>query len=267
MKKIWWFILGFILCSIITCLGVISTIPFWACLGAVASAFLGSIISIILNSIDYQGIGYQLWWQHIRYRKKEIRLSFSYLFRIQVDGKYLLIRGNRLKNQYQPIGGVYKYYTEAKPKLESFHFRPDVQMGNKRETDDLRIIIPGREILSFMDWFLSMKDREYDPLREFKEELLDTGLLPKEVFSNLIYRKVGIHNKGIQKSKYMSCDEFIYADIFELTLSDEQQNSIRSAVLANPEQLCLASDKELMTECYNGIEKNLGTNSAWIIGE
>lgn len=36
-------------------------------------------------------------------------------------------------------------------------------MGNTNETDDLRINIKGKNLLSFMEWFLSMKDREYDP--------------------------------------------------------------------------------------------------------
>nr|WP_241158244.1 hypothetical protein [Adlercreutzia sp. ZJ138] len=35
-------------------------------------------------------------------------MSAAYLFRIKVGGKYLLIRGNRIKDQYQPVGGVYK---------------------------------------------------------------------------------------------------------------------------------------------------------------
>ena len=44
-------------------------------------------------------------------------------------------------------------------------------MGNVDETDDLRIFIKGRYLLKFMEWFDSMKDREYDPYREFCEEL------------------------------------------------------------------------------------------------
>ena len=35
----------------------------------------------------------------------DIRISFAYLFRIQVDGTYFLIRGNK-KKKFQPVGGV-----------------------------------------------------------------------------------------------------------------------------------------------------------------
>src|SRR5690625_659748 len=49
---------------------------------------------------------------------KEIRISCAYLFRIKYEDKYVLIQGNRI-NQYQPVGGVYKYYDSFKSIKES----------------------------------------------------------------------------------------------------------------------------------------------------
>lgn len=267
MKKLIGLILSFFLCCALTCIGYFKDTPILACLSAIASAVLGSVISIIFEAIDSHGQGFHMWYQQLKYRKKEIRLSFSYLFKIQIDGKYLLIKGNRLKNQYQPVGGVYKYYPEAKPALESFRYISDIKMGNTNETDDLRINIKGKNLLSFMEWFLSMKDREYDPCREFREELLVSGLLPSEKFSTLKYRKIGVHNKGILYSKYLRCDELVYADIFELRLSEEQMELIRMSVKSHPDILCLASSEELKSECYGGIEKNIGNNGVWLLGE
>ena len=189
------------------------------------------------------------------------------MYRIQVNGKYLLIKGNRLKNQFQPVGGVYKYYKEAKPFLEGINFRPDTRMKNFDETDDLRINIKGKHLLSFMNWFLSMKDREYDPYREFKEELIDTGLLPENDFKQLSYRKVCVHNKGVTFSNFNNCIEFIYSDIFDLDLTNEQKTAIIKSVKEHPESLCLVTAEELNSECYNGIEKNIGNNAKWILGE
>ncbi len=177
-----------------------------------------------------------------------------------------MVKGNRLKKQFQPVGGVYKFYAEAKPNLEKWKYRPDTKMGNIDETDDLRIFIRGRYLLKFMEWFDSMKDREYDPYREFCEELLETNLLPKEPFSRLKYRKVMVHNKGVLHSKIMRCDELVYADIFELDLSAEQKEIIKAAVARNPDMLCLASAEEMISQCYNGIEKNVGNNAEWLIG-
>lgn len=267
VKKAIIMILVFIVCCILTCWGAVQQAPIVVCLGAIASTILGSVVSIIFEAIDFHGQGLHLWLQHLGYWNKEVRLSISYLFRIEVDGKYLMVKGNRLKRQYQPVGGVYKYYPEAKPVLERMKFNLDTKMGNTDETDDLRIRIKGKYLLTFMEWFMSMENREYDPQREFKEELIDTGLLPAQSFEILKYRKVGVHNDGIKYSTYLACDELLYSDIFELVLTANQKHIIRDAVQRNPEMLCLASVEELRSQCCNGIEKNLGTNAAWIIGE
>lgn len=257
----------FIVSACFTCIGFFETNPVWGCIGGISSALLGSVISIILASVDTHGHGIKLWVQHIKYWNNDVRLSFSYLFRIPIRGKYLLVKGNRLKKQYQPVGGVYKFYTEAKPTLEDFQYRPDIKMGNTDETDDLRIIIKGKHLLKFMDWFQSMQNREYDPSREFIEELIETNLLPSEVFKKIRYRKVDVHNVGVKYSNYNECDEFVYADIFELVLSEEQTKSIIDAVANYPELLCLATAEELKSECYGGIERNVGNNAIWLLGE
>ena len=267
MKKAIIFIVTFLILSILSCISVVNKSPFWACTGVFTSAVLGCLFSVVFASVENHGQGWRLWFQHIWYWNKEIRLSFSYLFRIQVDGKYLLVKGNKLKKQYQPVGGVYKYYDESKPILESFNFRPDTKMGNTSETDDLRIYIKGKYLLRFMEWFNSMKDREYDPMREFREELIKSKLLSEDIFLNFEYRKVYVHDKGVQYSPYMQCDEFVYADIFDIKLSNSQKSAIKQAVEAHPDLLCLASAEELKSECYNGIERNLGNNSKWLLGE
>lgn len=266
MKRLYVLVSLFVITGILTCVGVQSEASWLAMVGAIASAILGTVVSIIFEDIDTHGQGMKLWIQHIKYWDQDVRLSIAYLFRLEVDGKYLLVKGNRLKKQFQPVGGVYKFYTEAKPTLEKWKYRPDTKMGNIDETDDLRIYIKGKYLLKFMEWFDSMRDREYDPYREFCEELLETKLLPVDLFGRLKYRKVKVHNDGVLYSRYMKCNELVYADIFDLELSDEQKSLIREAVNQNPDVLCLASAEEMMSQCYNGIEKNVGNNAEWLIG-
>lgn len=251
---------------VIILIAAITEIKWLVCIGVIAEVVFSWILEKALDKLNTNGQSFKLLWHSVRFYNKNIRLSFSYLFKISIDGKYLLVRGNRLKNQYQPIGGVYKYYDEAKSELGKMEYRPDVTMGNTDETDDLRITIKGKHLLHFMDWFLSMEDREYDPYREFKEELLDSNLIPEENFRVLKYRKDHIHNEGITFSTYNNCWEYIYADIFELKLSKEQEATMKQAVDNNSEMLCLATDIELETECYAGREKNIGNNAKWLIG-
>lgn len=159
MKKLIGLILSFFLCCALTCIGYFKDTPILACLSAIASAVLGSVISIIFEAIDSHGQGFHMWYQQLKYRKKEIRLSFSYLFKIQIDGKYLLIKGNRLKTNISLSVESNMYYPEAKPALESFRYISDIKMGNTNETDDLRINIKGKNLLSFMEVFVYERSR------------------------------------------------------------------------------------------------------------
>lgn len=234
----------------------------------VSVALFGTMISACYEFIDTHGQGLKLWFQsQIRYRNKDIRLSVSYLYRIKVQGKYLLVRGNRLRNQFQPVGGVYKYYREAKRFLDDIQCKGDTRMKNNEDDDDLRITLQGKQVLKFFDWFLSMKDREYDPLREFREELIQPGILPEKEFSVIDYRKVYTYKTAIQFSQYMQCNEILYSDIFEIQLNDEQKRILVEKMKEKDGRICWVTEEEIKSLCADGIEKNLGTNTPWILGE
>ena len=236
---------------------------------SVATAVLSAAISSLYEIIDDHGWGLKFWLKSkVQFRNTVLRLSFSYLYRIEVDGKYLLVRGNRMKNRYQPIGGVYKYYHEAKAFLDSINALPDTQVGNQDETDDLRLQIKGKYLIPFMDWFVSMENRELDPLREFYEELIATHVLDEETFRHLKYRKIGTHNDGITYSEFHRMQEMIYADIFTVSLNEPQKECIKKAVKNNPGIVVLASQDEIRQRRYNNsVEANLGNNAPWILGE
>ena len=236
----------------------------------IAAATIGIILKVVYEYFNSCGYGFRVWYQSkIKYHKQDLYLSFSYLYKIEVEGKYLLVRGHRMKDRYQPVGGVYKFYPGARDFLNSIHYQPDTMVGNIEDTDDLRIRIKGKYLLKFMEWFNSMKNRECDPTREFFEELIRPGFLPEESFRNLQYRKVDVHNKGVTKSVLPDrIPEVIYADIFEVTLNEEQKELVKASVNSYPTELCLATPDEMRSRCYNGsVEMNLGNNVLWLLGE
>lgn len=235
----------------------------------VAGALLSAAVASLYEIVDDHGWGLLLWAKSkIRYRNTKIRLSFAYLYRIEVDGKYLLVRGNRMKDRYQPVGGVYKYYQEARGFLDSINALPDTKVGNEDETDDLRLQIQGKQLIPFLDWFTSMQNRELDPLREFYEELIANKVLDEELFRHLKYRKIGTHNVGITYSEFHKMHEMVYADIFTVSLDEQQRECINIAVRNNPDKVILADKEEIEQRRYNGsIEANLGNNAPWILGE
>lgn len=68
---------------------------------AILSFFVGTALSWIISNRNILKIGFD----SIIHWNQEYRMSISYLFKIKIDNKYLLIKGNRIE-QYQPIGGV-----------------------------------------------------------------------------------------------------------------------------------------------------------------
>lgn len=237
-------------------------------IATLASAILGAAVSSLYELIDTKGQTFITWFKSkFVFVNKDVYLSFSYLYKIMIDGKYLLIRGHRMANRYQPIGGVYKKYDEANPMLEKLGCQSDTTMGNVDETDDLRLHIKGKNVLNFIEWFQSMENREYDPTREFVEELIEPGLLPENLFSKLKYRKIHVHNVGFTRfvgssERKNNRPEYIYSDIFELMLSDEQKDSVREAVRTHPNQLCLVSFEEIRARRFKGaVEMNIGNNA------
>jgi len=160
----------------------------------------------------------KLYWDCWKpWTEKEIRLTIAYLYRIEVNGKYLLVKSNRIANTYQPVGGVYKYYNpEAKQELDCMGAITDNKIDNDDVSEcDLRLNLLNRnKIGAFLKWFFKGQKRESDPWREFYEELVATGILPATEFRYIHYELVGQHFEPIHRDTFFNVDTFKYADIF-----------------------------------------------------
>src|SRR5699024_7481291 len=125
-----------------------------------------------------------------------IRISFAYLFRIKVNGKYFLVPNSRT-GKFQPVGGAYKFNEEEANYLnKEFHVENDdcipVDKVTKR---DYRLLIKNKYLKKFMRRFNKTENREniYNLSREFEEELYATKILKKEDFGKVSYRYNGRH--------------------------------------------------------------------------
>ncbi len=153
----------------------------------------------------------------------KIRVSFAYLFRIEVDGTYFLIRGTKRKN-FQPVGGVYQKYEGSKAVLRDiFEENDEMKKGNE---NDLRGKVVGKDLKKFIKWFNSRQDREITCYREFNEELIKSNILDKDTFNEIHYCYLGTHKTNIFISEYYG-KEFLLAEIFELQLDDEKKKKFR----------------------------------------
>lgn len=179
---------------------------------------------------------------------KQIRVSYSYIFRIEVQGKYLLVKDEQGRNNYHPVGGVYKYYRDDLDIAELFNGEYDgIFNANKDTEDDLRLIIKKSKLKSFNNWFFTEKNRENsDNLgREFKEELIDRKILDEQIFDKIKYKYIGSYT---QKSfnKELKLKQIRHFDVFTIKLSNAQRTFLQKLMKRNSEDYLFATQ-----ECIN----------------
>lgn len=180
-------------------------------------------------------------------RNKQIRVSYSYLFRIQYKNLHLLVRDEQGRNDYHPVGGVYKYYPSDIDIEEEFDGEYDGLYDINLDTDnDLRLIIGRKKIKAFNSWFNSFSGRENytDISREFKEELISTKLLSENVFKTITYKYVGSCSKS-DVNKQLKMKQIRHFDIFTLRLTDAQKKQLEALRNKNNRRYIFASEKEI----------------------
>lgn len=219
-------------------------------LGFVAGAIIEFIVFLIENRKHWV-----LFSTKILKRNKPIRVTVAYLFRIEVNGRYILIKRHKKDRVgYQPVGGAFKYFKEENRELfNKLGIEPCNHVPRDKVTeDDLRIRINKRKnLIAFIRWFESRKNREVDPWREFFEELVEPGLLPIEHFKHVKYVYIGSHKELESPSPvFPNTDEFRYAEIYELRPDNDQQ---RKAIkeLVDKKDIIFATPDEIRNGSYN----------------
>lgn len=174
-------------------------------------------------------------------KHEDVRFSISYLIRIRIPGtsKFLLVRGHRIKDQLQPVGGVYKKLNGFS-EFEKWGYKQDCSSKGIKTDDisenDLRFRVKGKHALDVIKWFESRKERETTYEREFNEELIDDLGFDKSVFYNKSFREVQKVMKVFGYSTFHSCYEVLIYDIVEFLPTLEQEVELKK-LLTNPRQL------------------------------
>lgn len=169
-----------------------------------------------------------------------------------MQGKYLIVKSKRIPNTYQPFGGVYKYfYPEATKELNCMGAIPDNAIPNDDVSEnDLRMKLRKRKkIGKFLKWFSSSTQREWDPWREFYEELVLTGILPSDDFKFVHYELMGEHFEPIHFDKHFKIDTFKYADIYTPKFVTEKQKAeMKKLRSATSNEFIWATEDEIMNQ-------------------
>lgn len=236
---------------------------------SLALGVAGGIIVLLVDTIVSHLKWLRYMWWSIRYFNRTIRLSISYLYRIKIGDTYFLVRGQRIKNQFQPVGGVYKRLNNSDSLFMSIGaLDDDLFPIDESSKNDLRIRIKGRHLLRFIRWFSSEEGRESSPWREFYEELVETEIVPGKMFPYLFTKKIKQHVSGICWSDYVQSLELFIADIYEPVLNEDQyaaisklsENSSDKYVFATEEQV-----KRLGIIPKKNTSANISRTASWVI--
>lgn len=164
-----------------------------------------------------------------RYRRRQIRVSIAYLIGVVVDGHYLLLRGNRIEKQFQPVGGAFKARGPAPYAYANTGAVPEVRPNRPAEDqEDLRLRMKGRDLPRLLVWFKSGHGRECLPIREFYEELIDSGMLDPTTFRSIDLSYRGRQRSGLALDTYSGLPQLIVAEIYELVPTSDQLAELRA---------------------------------------
>lgn len=190
-------------------------------------------------------------WRYIRFLPRllliriqggKLRVTFAALVRIKVNSDYLLIKSKRIADQWQPVGGVYKFFDQSK--VNELNLRSDTGF-KKTESNEFRLTFPSEHIfnaLKLMKWFESQQGRETSPHREYKEELLDSNLLTGDQFANPNFEYL-CRKYVLSFAQKFSVWELKIFEIFELKMNVEQVQSLKKLVDAQSGSLLLLDQK------------------------
>lgn len=191
-----------------------------------------------------------------------IRVSFAYLYRIKVGNKYLLVQNARNTRKYQPVGGVYKLYGNESLELKNrFQVKDDDKIPiDESSRDDYRLRLENHFLRAFVKRFDRKAERERieDISREFKEELIDSGIVG---WKQISYRFCGRHMSELKFGEHFQIYELLLADIVELIPTAEQERDLRRLMEYEAVEYRFATWKQI--DCL-GMNTDAGELYEWI---
>ena len=219
-----------------------------------------AFITFLASTIFHNRLRLKIYYQSLIRWNKNIRLSCAYLFRIRYNNKYLLIKGNRI-DQYQPVGGVYKYYDSFNGLKENLELK-DESESHFYENGDLRLVTIGKHLVKFLDWFDTKRNREITVIRELIEELEPSGISIENLIKQSQVEYLKTVKEPITFSTHFQMDELKIFEIFEVKIPKE----ILDDVLKSEHYFSVkAEDIEKFCFTKDGLSKKISSTARYIV--
>jgi hypothetical protein len=165
-----------------------------------------------------------------------VRISIAALLKLELDGRFLLVRNEYHPNTFAPFGGVFKVYATAETKLGELGFMPDRHAQNSEDVQrDLRGNVPMQSFTSLINWFEDQRGRElHDEClrRELREEFEQVHA-PSELLNDipqLTYERVRIVEEPVAllgEGRY----QYRRIEVYQPSMQTPQARAASEAIL------------------------------------
>ena len=177
-----------------------------------------------------------------------------------------MVKSNKIENQYQPVGGVYKRFPSSEIKMREWSATES--KNDKKNKDDLRFKTKRKYLPEIRKWFFQGVNREVDVWREFCEELILTGILPKECFEFVKPEFLYSNEEPLIFRKGKKVKQFLIYNIFTINFSEKQSKAIENLYSKNDltEEYAFVDEEDLDKELFinNDKEYLLGYHARYI---
>lgn len=110
----------------------------------------------------------------------------------------------------------------------------------------MRLRLPGKNLLEFLDWFDGRTGREVGTMREFREELVEPGYLTDKAVKCFNPEFIRMCDRKMSYSKELEIYELLIHDVYEVTLSMDEAALIREAIGSGPDcELVLVDARDI----------------------
>ena len=174
-----------------------------------------------------------------------IRVSAANLAKIPLDDKLLVaLNKSRLKKGkmvYTPFGGAIEFEPEARAFLNGLE--AEFEKGN-----DLRFTMPEENIAAFENWFMRAQDRELNPYRELREELVEEEqVLDKLGRNDLVTAYLGTAKERAETDRPGQEGQVTqrFLEVFDVEFQPEYQAKLKDAAYDTNTRLALVTPEEI----------------------
>jgi hypothetical protein len=168
------------------------------------------------------------------------------------------------------VGGVFKRLTKASYRLKQLGVQDDDKLPiDSASRDDLRVRVPLKNLAEFLEWYRTASGRETTPDREFREELIETSILPEQKFKHIFHERVRTHVDGIHWSPHFNCHEVLIAEIYELNPTSEQKEILIELQTRASEEYIWCDESVIRAKGYDANAKKdvarISETATWIL--